>query len=49
MKVNVISLDNKKSDDIEINDNIFTQELRKDILFRVVEWQRAKRKGTKCK
>ena len=42
MKISVTSLDNKKADDIELNKTVFEQELRKDILFRVVEWQRAK-------
>lgn len=42
MKVNVVTLENKKGGDLELNQDIFGQELRKDVLFRVVEWQRAK-------
>lgn len=45
MKVNVTSLDNEKNDDITLNKDIFGQKLRKDILFRVVEWQRAKKQS----
>jgi len=45
MKVNVTSLDNKKDGDLDLNKDIFGQELRKDILFRVVEWQRAKKQS----
>ncbi len=45
MKVSVISFDNKKGADIEVNADIFGQELRKDVLFRVVEWQRSKKQS----
>lgn len=41
MKVNVISLDSKKAEDITLNKNVFGLEVRKDVLQRVVEWQRA--------
>lgn len=47
MKAKVVTLDNKAAGDIELNDAIFGLEARKDILQRVVEWQRAKaRAGT---
>ena len=47
MKVNVVTLENKASGEIELNDAVFGLEPRKDILSRVVEWQRAKaRAGT---
>jgi large subunit ribosomal protein L4 len=47
MKANIVTLDNKAAGEIELADAIFGLEPRKDILFRVVEWQRAKaRAGT---
>ena len=47
MKTKMITLDNKESGEIELNDAVFGLEVRKDILQRVVEWQRAKaRAGT---
>jgi large subunit ribosomal protein L4 len=47
MKVEVVTLENKKIEDIELRDDIFGLPIRKDILHRVVEWQRAKaRAGT---
>lgn len=47
MKLKVKTLDNKASGDIELNDEIFAIEPRRDILARVVEWQRSKaRAGT---
>lgn len=47
MKTNIVTLDNKAAGEIELNDAIFGLEARKDILQRVVEWQRAKaRAGT---
>lgn len=47
MKLAVMSLDNKKVGDIDLNDAIFGAEVRSDILFRVVNWQLAKRqRGT---
>ncbi len=45
MKIDVISLENKKVSDIELNDAIFSVEVRKDILNRVVNWQLAKRQA----
>jgi len=47
MKMKVITLDNKAAGDIELQDGIFDLDPRKDILQRVVEWQRSKaRAGT---
>ncbi|MCB2081138.1 MAG: 50S ribosomal protein L4 [Hyphomicrobiales bacterium] len=45
MKTSVITLENKKASDIDLNDAIFGLELRKDILHRVVQWQLAKRRA----
>lgn len=47
MKINVVTLENKAAGELELNAAIFGLEPRKDILQRVVEWQRAKaRAGT---
>jgi len=47
MKTDVISLENKKTGTIDLNDNVFGVDVRSDILARVVNWQRAKaRSGT---
>jgi large subunit ribosomal protein L4 len=47
MKINVVTLENKAAGELELNDTIFGLTPRKDILQRVVEWQRAKaRAGT---
>lgn len=47
MKANVVSLDSKAAGDVTLNADIFGLEPRKDILFRVIEWQRANaRAGT---
>jgi len=47
MKANVVSLDSKAAGEVTLNEAIFGLEPRKDILFRVIEWQRAKaRAGT---
>ena len=45
MKVDVITLDNKVKEQIELSQNIFGITPRKDILFRVVNWQLAKRRA----
>ncbi len=45
MKAPVFTLDNAKLSDIELNDAIFGIKPRKDILQRVVEWQRAKKQA----
>lgn len=47
MKTKVISLDNKAMGEIELDEAIFGLKVRKDLLHRMVEWQRAKaRAGT---
>ena len=47
MKVAVVTLENKAAGELELADAVFGLEPRKDILQRVVEWQRAKaRAGT---
>lgn len=48
MKINVVTLDNSAATgSVELSDSVFGLEPRKDILQRVVEWQRAKaRAGT---
>ena len=45
MKVDVKTLDAKASGSIELNDAIFGLEARKDILFRVINWQLANRRA----
>jgi len=45
MKCDVISLENKKVGDIELDDAIFGVEPRADILHRVVNWQLARRQS----
>lgn len=45
MKLEVTSLDAKKSGTIDLDDSIFGVEVRKDLLARVVNWQLAKRRS----
>lgn len=45
MKLDVITLDNKVQGQIELSDDIFGVAPRQDILFRVVNWQLAKRRA----
>ena len=45
MKVAVKTLDNKKAGDIELSDAVFGLTPRKDVLFRAVNWQLAKRRS----
>lgn len=45
MQVNVMNLANQKVSDIELDELVFGVEIRKDILHRVVEWQRSKRRA----
>lgn len=45
MKTKIVTLDNKAAGEVELNDAIFAIEPRKDILHRVTEWQRAKRRA----
>lgn len=45
MKTKMVTLENKDAGEIELSDDIFGLEARKDILQRVVEWQRAKKRA----
>lgn len=45
MKANMISLGSEKTAAIELNEAVFGLAVRKDILQRVVEWQRAKKQA----
>ncbi|PWJ20949.1 50S ribosomal protein L4 [Jannaschia seohaensis] len=42
MKLDVIKMDGSSAGDIELSDDIYAVEPRRDILFRVVRWQRNK-------
>ncbi len=45
MKAKVLNLDNKDAGEIELADSIYGLEPRADLIQRVVEWQRAKRRA----
>lgn len=45
MKAQVITLDNASAGEIELADDVFGLEVRKDVLFRMVRWQLAKRRA----
>ena len=45
MKCDVISLENKKVGDIDLAEDIFGLDVRKDLLARTVNWQLAKRRA----
>ena len=45
MKIDVISLANKKAGSIELDDTVFGLEVRGDLLARAVNWQLAKRRS----
>jgi large subunit ribosomal protein L4 len=45
MKLNVVTIENKASGEIDLPDSIFGLPARKDILARVVNWQLAKRRA----
>ena len=45
MKVDVINLDAKNVGSIDLADEVFGAEIRRDLLQRCVEWQRAKRRA----
>jgi large subunit ribosomal protein L4 len=45
MKIDVISLANKKAGTMELDDSVFGLEVRGDLLARVVNWQLAKRRS----
>ncbi len=45
MNIDVLTLDNKKDGTIDLPETIFGLEVRRDILARVVNWQRAKKRA----
>lgn len=45
MKTAIVNLDNKKVGEIDLADEVFGVELRRDILTRTVNWQLAKRRA----
>ena len=45
MKLDVISLDNKKSGSVDLDDAIFGAAVRSDLMARYVKWQLAKRRA----
>jgi large subunit ribosomal protein L4 len=45
VKVNVINLNNEVVGSVSLNPSIFCEEMRIDILHRIVEWQRSKRRA----
>ncbi len=45
MKLDVVSLDNKKSGSIDLDDAVFGLEARGDLLARAVKWQLARRRS----
>ncbi|MEE9290458.1 MAG: 50S ribosomal protein L4 [Alphaproteobacteria bacterium] len=49
MKYDVISLANKKTGTIDLDDGVFGVDVRRDILARAVNWQLAKRRGGTAK
>ena len=45
MKLDILTLDNKKSSVLELDKSVFEAEVRADILHRMVTWQLAKRRS----
>ena len=45
MKLDVLTIDNKKSSVLELNKEVFEADIRADILHRMVTWQLAKRRS----
>ena len=45
MKCEIVSLTNKKTGEVDLDDNIFGLAVRRDILSRAVNWQLAKRRS----
>ena len=45
MKVKVVTLENKPAGEVELDENVFGLPARVDILQRMVEWQRAKKRA----
>ena len=49
MKLDILTLDNKKSSVLELDKSVFEAEIRADILHRMVTWQLAKRRSGRRK
>ena len=45
MEVKLLNLDNKEVGKVHLDPSVYSHEIRQDILHRVVEWQRAKRRA----
>ena len=45
MKCNVVTIENKKAGSIDLAEGVFGVPVRRDILARMVNWQRAKRRA----
>ena len=45
MKIDVTSFDGQKAGSIELSDDVFGLEPRKDLIFRMIRWQLAKRRA----
>jgi large subunit ribosomal protein L4 len=45
MKCDVVTIDNKKAGSLDLDDGVFGAPVRRDILARMVNWQRAKRRA----
>ena len=43
MKIDVLTIDNKKSSVIDLDNTVFGAEVRADILHRMITWQLAKK------
>ena len=49
MKLQVINIEGKKTDHIELSDQIFSAETNKDMIHSIVEWQISRFKPRKAK
>ncbi len=47
MKCNVVTIENKKAGSIDLDEGVFGVPVRRDIMPRMVNWQRAKRRAGK--
>ena len=45
MKIDVLTIDNKKSSVMDLDNSVFGTEVRADILHRMVNWQLAKKRS----
>jgi large subunit ribosomal protein L4 len=45
VKIDVTSFDGQKAGSIELSDDVFGLEPRKDLIFRMIRWQLAKRRA----